>query len=581
MKLPLRRPRPSDTRQAYLDRLAKRLLPCLPASQVREILSDYQERFQAGGEQGLGDAEVIASLGSPGDAAARLLEEAPPSGLLRYYLPRGALLALCLTFLWAFVLNPYPDFLAWLCGCLFLPMAAGTVFSLLRGGARLELENQFPPEAVPSRKALFGVPLAVAVVFETGHQLWTAAVLRDPSGAARVTPMRIGECNRLLCLGLALAMALLALWWLFRSVTGSIRYFPGFIHALGLSLAGVTTLVPFLSSDVGSIRTARDLSLAMLLYFLPYLAGLATALVFQRWLDGGLPAWFRQPEGGQRDYLDRLGKCLLRVFPAGQVCEVLEDYREQFELGLERGRTESALAEELGRPEAVARDVAAESPLLRRAARRRNALWTLLLLPAAWVMLGMFLRFEYGDMWLLWPDLAPAFLALGAVAMFALLRGPDRARVEARFPPERGGVPAWAFALPLADLAVEAAGLWYILRGDSWYADSGVTPTAMAAICFTEASVLLLAALLVWTLSRSFSRSVRYFPAAVQAAGAAMSSLKLVTAVRHTDLSGGSPTAADCALSLLIGLFPYLASLALAAVFGAVLWACARRGKEG
>lgn len=575
-------PPPAASQQGYLDRLGKGLVPRLSAPQVQEVLSDYQERFGAGRDQGRSDAELIRALGAPREAAARILEETPPSGLLRYYLSRGALLVLCLEFFRLFVLVPYPEILTWPCGCLFLPMIAGVLFSLLRGGARLELENQFPPERTAPRKALFAIPLAVAVVFKAGHQLWTAAVFRDPAGMVwTILPMRAGELNQLLCIGLALAMALLALWWLVRCVTVSIRYFPGVIHALGLAVAGWTTLTPFLSVQASFTNTLRGLSLTLLLYFLPYLAGLATALAFQRWLDNGLPACFRPLEGGQRTYLDALGKCLLRWFPAGQVREILADYREQFELGLERGKSEAALAEELGRPEAAARDLlAAEDPLLRRSARRRDILWTVLLLPAAWVLVGMFLQFEYGQVWLLWPGLAPVFLALGSAAVFALLRGPGRAEIEGQFPPEQGEAPVWASLLPAAVMVLTAVGFGYILMCKSWYEDGGITPAAMTAICFIELSVLLLSVLLVWTLSRSSSRSIRYFPAAVQAAGAAMGCLKTGTTVRHLYLDAPLPFGAFIRY-ILEAFFPYLISLALAAAFAVVIRAFIRRGKAG
>lgn len=585
MKLPLRwlHPEPAATEQSYLDRLGRRLAPCLPVSQIREILADYQERFQAGREQGRSDAGLVRALGAPEEAALRLLEENPPSGVLRHNLLWGALLALCLVFFWTFVLNPYPAFLAWLCGCLFLPMTAGVLFALLRGGARLELEKQFPPERTVSRRVTLGIPLAAAVLFKAGHQIWIAAILRDPDGMAASAVTSVGTLNQLICLGLAGVMTLLALWWLFQCVKRSIGYFPGAVHALGLAVAAVTTLIPFLSTSVDSVPSPGRLFAASLASFLPYAAGLATALVFQRWLDAGLPACFRQPGGGRQDYLDKLGKCLLRWFPAPQVCEILTDYQEQFEAGRERGRSEASLVEELGRPETVARDLlAAESPLLRRAARRRTILWSVLLLPAAWVLVGMFLQFEYGNQWILWPDPAPGFLVLGSVAMFALLRGADRAEVEGRFPPERGEPPFWAFLLPAVDVLLAGAEFWYILSFGSWFDEGRISRIGVFAVIFTELSVLLLTVLLVWTLSRSFSRSVRYFPAAVQAAGANMGCLKVARAIRSLNLdSFTSFTAPELAGYLLEALFPYLVAAALTVGFHLVIQVYARRGREG
>ena len=574
------RPQPAVSRQDYLDKLGKLLLWRLPVLQVREILSDYRERFEAGRELGKTDAELIQALGSPQEAAAQILEETPASGLLRYYLPRGALLALCLVFFWFFVFNPYPEAIALPSGCLFLPMIAGVLFSLLRGGARIELEKQFPPERTVSRKALFGVPLAIAVLFKAGHQLWISAILRDPAGMTYAAPMSLGVLNQLVCLGLAGIMALLALWWLVRCAARSVRYFPGVIHALGLSVAALTTLLPFLSRSV-FIPTLRSLSLTLLLFFLPYLAGLGTAMVFQRWLDAGLPAWSREPLNVRQDYLDKLGKHLVRWFPVGQVREILADYQEQFELALERGKSEAALAGELGRPEEAARDLlATESPLLRRRVRRRDILWGIVLAPSVWVLAGMFLQFEYGHQWLYGPDLAPLFLVTGSAALFALLRGMGRAEVEGQFPPERGGPPVWAYLLPLADMVLTAAGFWYILKYGPWSADGHMTVTAAVSICFIELSVLLLDVLLVWTLSGSAARSIWYFPAAVLAVGAAMSCLKAGQTLQSFNpewsFSGREFTG-----YLLEVLFPYLTAVVTAAGFAVVMRICARRGKAG
>ena len=54
-------------------------------------------------------------------------------------------------------------------------------------------------------------------------------------------------------------------------------------------------------------------------------------------------------------YLDRLGKCLVGWLPESQVLEVLSDYREQFQAGRERGRTDAEITAAMGAPGDVAR----------------------------------------------------------------------------------------------------------------------------------------------------------------------------------------------------------------------------------
>lgn len=68
------------TRQKWLEDLGRRLVWYFPAAQVKDILTDYQEQFDAGREHDKTDAEIIQALGTPEEAAALLLEEEPPAG---------------------------------------------------------------------------------------------------------------------------------------------------------------------------------------------------------------------------------------------------------------------------------------------------------------------------------------------------------------------------------------------------------------------------------------------------------------------------------------------------------------------
>lgn len=566
------------TEQAWLDQLSKQLVFRYSAPQVREILEDYREQFQAGLARGKSEEEVVRALGSPQEAAARLLEESPPHGGLLHSLLWGALLVICLLFFHFFVLMGITRHMSYLCGIIGIPAIAGVLFALLRGQDRADLERRFPPEGTASPAPLFGLPLALAALFELALQVlvanavWIADALNLPY---------TGLLLQLICFGMAGIGALLALWWLFRSVTRSIACFPGAVHAFGLAVASITSLLPFISMEAaaGSLALARELPLAML----PYLSGLVTALLFRRWIAAGFPDCFRPRGCGRQAWLDGLGKSLLRWFPAAQVREILEDYREQFELGAERGKSEEAMVEELGRPETVARDLlAAESPLLRRAARQRTTLWLIPLVPAVYCLAGMLYCYEMGPRWAGIPNWEPVLLALGAFAMFALLHGRGRAELEALFPPERGKPPVLLFLLPLADAAVAAMGFCYILT----QAPEGLPPALVfidwswgaLIICYTEPTTLIMGALLVWTLSLSAARSIRYFPAAVLSAGAMASVLNFAYFFRGYLNTGFFSELAE---TVLWGLAPGLTCLVLAVVFGAAIAVWGARAKEG
>lgn len=74
-------------------------------------------------------------------------------------------------------------------------------------------------------------------------------------------------------------------------------------------------------------------------------------------------------------YLDRLGKCLVGWLPESQVLEVLSDYREQFQVGRERGRTDAEITAAMGAPGDVARGLLAEEPSAKTAGLRQTGLW--------------------------------------------------------------------------------------------------------------------------------------------------------------------------------------------------------------
>lgn len=255
---------------------------------------------------------------------------------------------------------------------------------------------------------------------------------------------------------------------------------------------------------------------------LPYGVGLATALAFQRWVDGKkpLPRIFRDGAVSWRDWHHRLGVSLLGWFDAEQAIEVLEDYQEQYELGREQGRSEEELLSALGRSEAVVRDLLAEDRRA-RLRRRRTRGWAVLAAAAGWVLLELMATFEFGDgmlfgQYLRWhtKEISCIALAAGTAALLALLHGRERAVLERRFPPEkRPGI--WVLLLPVVCVAVLSGLVWYC-AAQSW---TGLNrPGYYLGLCI-EDSTILLSVLMLWALVRCRAGSIRYLPAVIHAAG--------------------------------------------------------------
>ena len=131
------------TRQKWLEDLGRRLVWYFPAAQVKEILTDYQEQFDAGREHGKTDAEIIQALGTPEEAAALLLEEEPSARMdrLRQTVLWAAALGLCCAFLWVCVLDSTSLRLLWASVFLGLPLTATALFLLIRGPARTVVDG--------------------------------------------------------------------------------------------------------------------------------------------------------------------------------------------------------------------------------------------------------------------------------------------------------------------------------------------------------------------------------------------------------------------------------------------------------
>lgn len=64
------------TKQEFLERL-RTLLACLPADQVDDSVAFYAEAIDDRMEDGMTEAEAVAAMGTPGDAAEAILDELP------------------------------------------------------------------------------------------------------------------------------------------------------------------------------------------------------------------------------------------------------------------------------------------------------------------------------------------------------------------------------------------------------------------------------------------------------------------------------------------------------------------------
>ena len=152
----------AKTRQAWLDELGRRLVWFFPADQVRDIVSDYREQFEAGHDHCRTEAEIIQALGTPAEAAALLLEEEPSArgSCLRHSVIWGAVLAVCVAFLWI-ALNAYSFSFLWSGISLFFFSSALALFQLLKCSDRISLERQTAPEKHVSPVQVYAVPAAM------------------------------------------------------------------------------------------------------------------------------------------------------------------------------------------------------------------------------------------------------------------------------------------------------------------------------------------------------------------------------------------------------------------------------------
>lgn len=565
------------TRQKWLEDLGRRLVWYFPAAQVKEILTDYQEQFDAGREHDKTDAEIIQALGTPEEAAALLLEEEPPARMdgLRQTVLWGAVLGLCCAFLWVCVMDSTSLGLLWASVFLGVPLTATALFLLIRGPARTVvdgLHGGVSPAAVWVVPAALTLAIAVekAVLYIVSIQVSSKLSGKELDRISR--SLRYG--NGLFWMGIMLVLALLALWLLYRSASASIQYFPGVIHTFGAIESVFSYWVYF---NFIYIESEVNPMVDFLLHLLPYCAGLATALVFQRWTNGRrpLPRFFQDGAVTWEDWRHRLGVGLLGWYDAAQAIEVLEDYQEQYDLGREQGKSEEALLSKMGRPEAVVRDLLKEDRKTRRRPRK-TWIWAVLAGISGWMLLGLLAAFEFGGMFKKNPVKAGVIaVVLGTASLYALLHVRGRVVLERRFPPNKSSS-LWSYLPPLLSIIGLSGLVWYCatLR---WTSHGPYFYFAH----WIEWSALLLSVLLIWTLARSLSVSVRYLPAAIHTAGCIASLLCAGILLRFVDFNNSPDLMEMLGPRYLFCLLPYGLGVLLALAVWLVIRAAGKPCKEG
>lgn len=587
--------KPAQTKQAWLDELGRRLVWYFPAGQVKDILSDYREQFDAGHDHCKTESEIIQGLGTPAEAAALLVEEEPSTklGCLRHSILWGAALAVCCFFLWV-CLSTASYGLFWIGVVFFIPVAASMLFWLVRGPARVALAQYIPSEKRASPALVYCLPAALTLVclaervllwLYSNHIVSQHEANQISEDAFEQAASVIRNGNVFFLIGFLLLLVVLLVWMVFLCIKASIGYFPGVIHIFGTLGTVYFTLTYYSWMYFETWGPVID----TLFSLLPYAAGLAAALVFQRWVDGRrpLPRIFQGNAVSWQDWRHRLGVCLLRWFPVEQTLEILEDYQEQFDLGREKGKSEETILEEMGRPETVVRDLLAEDRKA-RLRRRKTWVWAVLAGLSGWLLAGLLRCYEFGWTGFGWFYDQNAFqiglfaLVLGTVSLFFLMQVRERAAVERRFPAPKKP-PVWLLLPPLAASAlVESLVLYAIYHTLDYRTPVFLTkPMTWYIVLSIEFSVMALALLLIWTLNRCVSGSIRHFPALPPIAGGFANVLCAGIYIHNMDMDSFycREDLARTVRANLTAVYPLLAGLLL----GIVLWGILRanRKKEG
>lgn len=256
------------------------------------------------------------------------------------------------------------------------------------------------------------------------------------------------------------------------------------------------------------------------------------------------------------EYLHSLGVRLIWHFPMEQVFDILADYQEYLTTENEQEPENDHLFQRFGSPDTVTKTLLSENRPGKAYIYLKPFLWGILLFLSLWEAL-------YQD------GLAPVFLFLACFALFGLIHGREYRRLERRFPSGRlsMGRIVLAHILILAAITAKERGMRYIC----------VHATALPARIFSIhagtfissflsfAELLFLLAAGIMLVNAVFS-SIRCFPAAIHAMGAAVSAAKTSQLLKSTDLYAQIPGEL-----LSSPLLCYAAALILALCFTAFL----------
>ena len=271
--------------------------------------------------------------------------------------------------------------------------------------------------------------------------------------------------------------------------------------------------------------------------------------------------------------LNRLGNYLLLYFPLRQVCEILEDYQEYLSLEKERGNFER-LTLELENPRTITQELLKETP--QGEGLRRFRTWT-----AGWGLLAAItlylyispLRFSYISARL------PLF-ALFVLSVFSLIHGRARFVLEQRLNVSISFGRCYWFSqllIPLPVLLTESVMQRLLaLPAGAIPFTIGKWPIGIVINSVLCLFIFLLCLILLWMLLQTFTRSIRYYPAAIHSLGAILFLLDMRFFLHRMDLN--LYTNAALHQELMLPLWLYGAGILLAGVSafflkkGAGLW---------
>ena len=227
------------------------------------------------------------------------------------------------------------------------------------------------------------------------------------------------------------------------------------------------------------------------------------------------------------EYLHRLGLRLLWHYPMAQVFDILTDYQEYLTAEKEQEADPDRLFQKFGSPEAVTKELLTENRSEKPYPYLMPFLWSALLLLFLWEAMHQ-------------DGLSPVLLCLACFALFGLIRGREHMAIARRFP--AGQFPASRIILTHMLVIVMIAVKEGIMRYACAHAEN--LPVKIFHM-YTDRLINALFSLFVLSLLltagvmlvKSAFSSIRHFPAAVHAAGAAVSTAKTLQTLKSMDLN--------------------------------------------